>query len=150
MDGWGAKRRPFSPMPETLPRVDPKSRAVDGGPEIRIENARPDRVYMLANPGDAYCGLRWALAHGWEVETHRKDGPRFAGATGMKDGANIEYLEQVLVSRPKAEHDADFQRGQAYADLAERRSLEPGGVGRVVGGTGKLAVNTSEIERVRI
>lgn len=133
----------------TIPRNDPpKNRPVDGGPDIRLEGRQPDRAYMLANPSDQYCGLQKALADGWEIETARKDGPRFAGLK-TKEGEALMYREQVLVSRPLADHEADMERAQSYADLAERRSLEAGGADKVLGGTGKLAVNRSVIDRVQ-
>ena len=128
-------------MTEPLQRVDPKSRTVDGDRfRIRLTNRDPGRHYVLANPNDADTGLQYFLSIGYEIETLRKDGPRFAGMKALaKEGDKVTFNGQVLVSCPIAEYNEREEYKLSHAALVEKRSSAPGGVDGVVGPTGKPA-----------
>ena len=111
----------------TVPRIDPKSRPVDGDVGCRVLNPRADRFYVLANPNDAETGLQYYLDRGFDVVRDKdKDGVRLEGGRGSPelDGALTRH-GQVLVCCPKAEQDARNEAKEAWATKVDQ-SLRPG------------------------
>lgn len=135
-------------MTETLTRVDPKSRPVDGDRNsgIRLVNADPRRHYVLANPNDEDTGLAFYESMGYTIETMRKDGPRFTGGKLSREGDRVTKSGQVLVSCPIEDYEAQEQAKLSYAAQVDRRSKAPGGVDGVQGATGRLATPDSKAE----
>lgn len=146
-------------MPEIQPTAAPKrhdppsSKATDGAISDRVWliNRDPDRVYCEANPNDAYCGVPFMQTEGWEIERHRKDGPRYVGGDVAKDGSAMTRFGQILMSRSAAMQ-AEYEARKAQVATDRARAIgQRGGVDRVVGPTGQLAHNAVEetIERSR-
>lgn len=128
-------------------RIDPPSRPVDGdiNDTAYIVGQDPERVYVLADPNEHYCGASAMAELGWEVERHRKDGPRVRGGLTAKDGDTITKFGQVLMSRPRAMHEQYLAMAAAMADQRAKAIGQPGGVDGVRGATGRVAYNeTSE------
>jgi hypothetical protein len=127
-------------MAETLTRIDPKSSPVDGDRSSgRLINKDPRRHYVLANPNCEDTGVALYESNGYRVETLCKDGPRFAGGRTSKEGDRVVWKGQMLMSCPLEEHQAYEQSKLDHAAMVDRRSVAPGGVDGVLGGTGKLA-----------
>lgn len=126
-------------------RIDPPSRPVDGdiNDQLFIVGQDPERVYMLADPNEHYCGVSAMAELGWEVERVRKDGPRVRGGLAAKDGDVVTKFGQVLMSRPRAMHEAYLAQAAATANLRAQAIGQPGGVDGVRGPTGKVAHNES-------
>jgi hypothetical protein len=97
----------------------------------RIENAMPDRHYVWANKGCPYTGVRKYLSMGYQVETHRRGGPKIAGMSDQQnvalDGQEMEFEGSVLMSIEKERREAIEQYGENY-DPNDNLSL--GGIER--------------------
>lgn len=137
------------PKAPTAPekRIDPPSRPVDGdiNDQAFIRGQDPERVYMLADPNDPYCGVGAMREWGWEVELQRKDGPRIRGGLTVADGSAVTKFGQILMSRPRAMHEAYLAQVEAIAAQRAEAIGRPGGVDGVRGPTGRVAHNeTSE------
>ncbi len=110
---------------ETVPRIDPKSRPVDGDVGSRLINARPDRSYILANPNDQETGVQHYLDLGYEIERadpKNRDSVRIEGGSGVSDmGGAIVRRGSILMSCPKSEQDARDAQRSGWADHVERQ-----------------------------
>lgn len=126
---------------QSVPRIDPPSRPVDGETPQGLRNADPSRHYVLANPNDAYCGLDHMVGVlGYEVETKRPGGPYFPGVNASADGTQITRMGLVLVSEPKEQYLARYNEGQRRCDSVMetvRKHGDPDGPWR--GPTGRTA-----------
>lgn len=114
----------------TVPRIDPDPRPIDGDVGGRIVNARPDRVYVWANPNDPDTGLQHMLEMGFEIEkvSSAKDAVRIEGGYGSSEsGGNITRRGQILVSCSKTLADRLQAQKNAWADRVEQ-SIRPGTV----------------------
>lgn len=134
-------------MTETLTRIDPKSRPVDGDrSNKRLANKDPRRHYVLANPNCEDTGVSFYEAQGYVIETLRKDGPRFPGGRTSREGDKVTLNGQVLMSCPIEEYHSYEQQKLDHAALVDKRSMAPGGVDGVLGATGKpAAADKSEL-----
>ena len=128
---------------ETVPRVDPKPRSIDASQQCVIDNRRPDRHYVLANPNDDYCGLQAMLNMGldFQIETLRKDGPRVRGGNTSREGDQIMWRGNVLISCPIENWKGQLEAGWKVADEYDKRSMAPGGIDGLRGTTGKPATH---------
>lgn len=110
-------------------RHDPVSRPADGYVGFdRIDNQDPERRYVLTNPNDAGTGTDAYVARGWEIELQRPGGPRAALGRTTKEGDAITSGGQILVSRPRAEVEAEEAIAQSRCDLVDRRILKDGNI----------------------
>jgi len=135
-------------LAETLKRIDPPSRAVDGDSNTVIVGKDPNREYKFANPNDEMCGVSALAELGFEIERARKDGPRIKGGKVAKDGDTITWRGMVLMSCPRDVWMAEYKRGQDRQAAIDQTILRPGGLDGVRGPTGRLAQNltTQEVE----
>lgn len=133
-------------MAEPSRRHDPPSRPVDGAftDQAFLRNLNSERVYCLANPDDFHTGVPEMLRLGWELETHRKDGPKFVGGLTAKDGDLMTYGGDVLLSRTKESQREYEAKKQSMADMRSKAIGQPGGVDGVRGTTGRPAQHTED------
>lgn len=113
---------------QIVPRIDPKSRAVDGAVGCRVKNPRPDRFYILANPNDSETGVSYYLDLGFEIErADNKHGTSIEGGRGSSELQNaIVRHGQILLSCPKSEQDARLAAKEAYADRVDAATRKVG------------------------
>lgn len=135
------------PEPQAQPkRHDPPSRPVDGDINTAawLTNTDPKRVYCLANPNDADCGVMHMRMLGWTVELARKDGPQIIGGDVSTDGTALQLRGSYVMSRPVEAHLAALREGWAVADQRARAIGQPGGIDGVRSADGKLAQFASD------
>lgn len=124
-----------------MKRIDPPSRPVDGAmtEAAHITNKDLKRHYILANPNDPWCGVQEMQRLGYEIERHRKDGPRVIGGETAKDGDVLTLFGQYVMSEPLDRYREREARKQSVADMRSNAIGQPGGVDQVRGATGRLA-----------
>jgi hypothetical protein len=122
-------------------RVDPPSRPVDGSilTAVKLVNADPGRQYIRANPNDEWTGVPAMKQLGYEVERHRKDGPRYVGGARANDGDLVIAHGLVLMSRPVEMQRAAEEHTRHVARTRAMAMGQPGGVDSVTGDGGKPA-----------
>jgi hypothetical protein len=110
-------------------RKDPQSRDARGLVFGGLLNHDPNRKYVRV-PKSGRFGVEYYEFLGYEIETKREGGPRFAGIKTAQDGEPVSYLDTVLMSmsleqwQELDQHGHDGSRGQAYADIIEERILD--------------------------
>lgn len=111
------------------PRRDPAPRRVDrsaawGG----IKNADPEKDYVWVYKASAHGGVGYYENLGYDVETVRSNGVKSLSARkNVAEGQPIEFMDNVLMSRPKALSQEDYEAGQAEVDEMEARIISKGG-----------------------
>lgn len=136
-------------MPAATPpskRHDPPSRPVDGdiNSQAWLTNQDPTRVYCLADPNDAYCGVQHLRRLGWVVELARADGPQVAGGDVVTDGSALQMAGLCVMSRPLEKHQEYLRQGYAVADQRAKAIGQPGGVDGIRSVEGRLAQFASD------
>lgn len=115
-------------------RKDPRSRDPRGVTFGGLINEDPTRRYVRANKTGHY-NVEFYEWLGYEVETMREGGTRFAGAKTAQPGEAVTWMDTVLMSidieawQEIVDYGADGQSGQAYADMIEDRILDKNSLG---------------------
>jgi len=111
---------------EKVKRADPTKRTLVPPTPGAVRNGRPDRKYMLANPGDEIHGLAMKLETGWTAIDGGPDKDKeriFGGAVDPNNG-RVTFQGQVLIWKPLDVWTAEQNQKRALerARIAKSRS----------------------------
>lgn len=100
---------------QQIERVDPQPRSVAKAFLGRVSNPSPDRVYCMANPNEDMFGVAACENDGWKPLIWGKCNEKIVGARRETGGERVMVQGQVVMWRPKAEHDAYLAEKSAFA-----------------------------------
>jgi hypothetical protein len=125
-------------MGQALERVDPTQRTLTGANAGRVKNRNPDREYALANQTDDMFGYDALLDEGWKPVISGSDKETVTGGRKI-EGDKIAWRGQVLMWRPRKDHEAFLaEKAQFHARL-EAKKQQPGGPDGVTDPKGNAA-----------
>jgi hypothetical protein len=129
-------------VPQRKTRANIPSRPTDGDlKRDQLLGKDKDFDYLYADPRQEQYGVQDYIAKGFEVVKRRAGGVRpLIESPDSTEGAEIKQLGCVLMSRPKAIGQGEFQSQQDYADAIDRQILKPGGIDGMRGVKGYINV----------